>query len=103
MGQQSLLNDILQIGEQIANLRIAFVRIAFNLREGVRNIEMYKLPDRVSGKPPPSKGQLKCMTIENDTHLREYFQAMGWNPETGDPRRDGLERLNIDFTIHVTD
>ena len=98
MGKTFTMEDILEIGERIANLRIAF-----NLREGICNKEMYKLPKRVIGQPPLSGGPTKGITVDNETQIKEYYLAMGWNPETGVPRRAVFERLGLDFAMEVTE
>jgi len=90
--------DILEIGERLANLRIAF-----NLREGIRNNRDHNLPDRALGRPPVQNGPVKGITIDNDTQIRDYFVAMGWNPETGVPKRAVFERLGLDFAAEVTE
>ena len=92
MGKKFSMTDILEIGERIANLRIAF-----NLREGIRNREMYKLPLRVLGNPPLKSGPTKGVTVDNETQIRDYYVAMGWNPDTGVPKRAVFERLGLDF------
>jgi aldehyde:ferredoxin oxidoreductase len=98
MGMKFTMKDILEIGERIANLRIAF-----NLREGIRNKEMYKLPKRVLGQPPLTVGPTKGVMVDNETQIREYFMAMGWNPETGVPKHAVFERLGLDFALEVTE
>lgn len=98
MGKKFTMEDILEIGERIANLRIAF-----NLREGIRNKELFKLPGRVLGQPPLSAGPTKEVSVDNKTQLRDYYMAMGWNPETGVPKRAVFERLGLDFAIDVAE
>jgi len=98
MGLQFTMEDVLLIGERIANLRIAF-----NLREGIRNREMYKLPKRVLGQPPRKAGPTKGITVDNDAQITDYYRAMGWNPETGAPKVEVLKRLNLDFALDVAE
>lgn len=97
-GKKFTMEDILEIGERVANLRIAF-----NLREGIRNKEMYKLPRRVLGQPPLSVGPTKGVTVDNEKQIRDYYISMGWNPETGIPQRSVFERLGLDFALEVTE
>jgi aldehyde:ferredoxin oxidoreductase len=97
-GRKFTMDELLQTGERIANLRIAF-----NLREGVRNKEVYKLPQRVFGNPPLSHGPTKGVTVDVETQLRDYYLAMGWDPDTGVPRRAVFERLGLDFALEVTE
>ncbi len=98
MGKTFTMADILEIGERIANLRIAF-----NLREGIRNKDVYKLPGRVIGQPPLEDGPTKGITVDNETQIRDYFLAMGWNPDTGVPKQAVFERLGLHFAAEVAE
>jgi aldehyde:ferredoxin oxidoreductase len=98
MGEAFTFDDILEVGDRIANLRIAF-----NLREGIRNKEMYKVPPRALGQPPLEGGPTKGATVDNEAQLRDYYQAMGWNPETGVPKRSVFERLGLEFAADVAE
>ena len=91
MGTDYTLDDLLEIGERIATLRIGF-----NLREGLRNID-FKVPGRVLGNPPLPSGPTANVTVDNDTQVRDYLEAMGWDPQTGIPTSEALERLGLDF------
>lgn len=90
-GKQFTLRDVQQIGDRIATLRMAF-----NLREGVRNVDL-DVPGRIIGSPPLEEGPLKGVTVDLDTQMRDYLQAMGWDTETGVPEPETLERLGLDF------
>jgi len=90
-GREYTLEEVTETGA-----RIAALRIAFNLREGVRNVDI-KLPGRMVGSPPLEKGPLAGVTVDVDTQVREYLEAMGWDTETGVPKRETLEKLGLDF------
>jgi len=79
--------ELREIGE-----RIGCMRQAFNLREGFTP-EDFRMPDRVVGNPPFQSGPLAGVTLDMDTAVIEYFQSIDWNPETGKPSRELLERL----------
>jgi aldehyde:ferredoxin oxidoreductase len=98
MGKKFTMEDILEIGERIANLRTAF-----NLREGIRNKESFKLPGRILGQPPLSAVPTKGISVDNETQLRDYYMAMGWNTETGVPKRAVFKRLGLDFALDVAE
>ena len=66
-------------GERIANLRQAF-----SLREGINSLK-FKLPDRMIGVPPHPAGPLAGITVDWQTMAREYLQEMDWDQETGRP------------------
>jgi len=90
-GHEYSLDDILQMGA-----RIAALRMAFNLREGVRNVDI-KMPGRVVGSPPLESGPNAGVEIDLDTQVKDYLNAMGWDPETGVPTKETLLGLGLDF------
>jgi len=92
-GHQFSLEEIQQIGERIANLRIAF-----NLREGVRNVDI-PMHGRLIGSPPLEAGPLKGVTVDLDTQVKDYLAAMGWDTATGVPKQETLEGLGLDFVV----
>jgi len=97
MGRPVTMEEVLIIGERIVSLRTAF-----NLREGIQCVKHNRLPDRVLGRPPLTGGPTRGVTVDNETQIREYFEAMGWNPETGIPARECFTRLGLDFAMEVT-
>ena len=92
MGTQLSAEDLVTIGDRIANLRIAF-----NLRERIRNADL-KVPARVLGKPPLRAGNTKGVTVDLEAQQKEYFAEMGWT-EDGVPTPETLRRLGLDFAV----
>ena len=92
MGTDWTIDDLLDIGDRIASLRVAF-----NLREGIKNADV-KVPGRVIGNPPLQAGPTKGISVDLDVQQREYFEEMGWSQD-GVPSKKTLERLGLDFTI----
>ena len=90
-GKQYTVDEIEKIGARIATLRIAF-----NLREGVRNVD-FKVPDRIIGRPPLEAGPLKGVTVDIDRQVRDFLEAMGWDTTTGVPKKETLKDLGLDF------
>lgn len=90
-GRTYALDQLEEIGA-----RIAALRIAFNLREGVRNVDI-PIPGRIIGDPPLTEGPVAGVTVDVDTQVREYLEAMAWDPATGVPRKETLESLGLDF------
>ena len=90
-GKDYSLDDIQQMGE-----RIAALRMAFNLREGVRNVD-FAVPRRAIGSPPLEAGPLKGVTVDIDAQVHDYLQEMGWDTKTGVPKKETLHRLGLDF------
>ena len=78
----------------LAGERIQTLRHAFNVREGLRPAD-FKLPDRLIGKPPLKEGPTAGVTIDIDTLVKEYYEAMAWDTETGAPARERLSKLGL--------
>lgn len=91
LGTEISFDKFLEIGA-----RIAALRMSFNIREGLLNIK-FKVPDRVLGRPPLTKGPLKGITVDAKTQTREYLKAMGWDTKTGKPTKATLKKLGLDF------
>jgi aldehyde:ferredoxin oxidoreductase len=87
------MDEVLETGARIQTLRQIF-----NIREGINPSEI-KLPPRMAGIPPKSKGPLSGITIDIDTLASEYYKAMGWDPNTGYPSEPILKRLALDELI----
>jgi len=88
-GWDFTVEELLLTGERIQTLRHAF-----NVREGLRPAD-FKLPDRLIGKPPLTSGPTAGVTIDIDTLVREYYEAMAWDATTGVPARDRLQKLGL--------
>lgn len=84
---------------QQTGARIAALRMAFNMREGVVNLRDYSMPPRTLGLPPLAGGAVAGITVDNETQLREHYEAFGWNPHTGTPNEDALRMLGLDFAL----
>ena len=95
-GREISLDEVLEAGD-----RIAALRVAFNVREGISPTAV-RLPDRVLGKPPLTGGETKGVTVDLETQQREYLECMGWDTETGAPKPETLTRLGLDFVAEAT-
>jgi aldehyde:ferredoxin oxidoreductase len=91
-GRNFTTDELLEIGDRIANLRIAF-----NLREEMRNVE-FKVPGRMIGSPPLEAGPLKGITVDLAVQEKEYLEEMGWDSQ-GVPRQETLQKLGLDFVV----
>jgi aldehyde:ferredoxin oxidoreductase len=78
-----------RIGERIAN-----IRHAFNLREGLNPIR-FEVPGRLIGDPPQTEGNVRNITVDIDTQVREYCAAMEWDPATAVPSKARLLSLGL--------
>jgi aldehyde:ferredoxin oxidoreductase len=92
-GESRTLDELLTAGERIANMRLAF-----NLREGI-SFSDWKIPGRMIGDPPLATGPLQGITIDAKTMVSEYCETMGWDPLTGRPSREKLQELELDVII----
>ena len=75
-------------------LRITLARQIFNVRAGW-TLDRYTFPDRVLGKPPLSDGELKDVTVDLHTMVREYLEEMRWDKKTGLPPDEVLGEFNL--------
>lgn len=80
---------------QITGERIGTLRHAFNLREGYNPLKL-KVPGRMIGRPPLSRGPLKDISIDMETMIKEYLQALDWDPDTLVPSQRRLMELGLD-------
>jgi aldehyde:ferredoxin oxidoreductase len=53
------------------------------------------LPRRFTEEPMPGNSPTSGSVVELETMLDEYYEARGWDKETGLPTRETLERLGI--------
>jgi aldehyde:ferredoxin oxidoreductase len=49
----------------------------------------------MAGQPPQEEGTVAGVTLDVDNLAREYRQAMGWDPESGQPQKSTLEKLGL--------
>ena len=75
--------------------RIAAMRQAFNLREGLTPKD-FKLRGRPIGEPPLKEGPNANVTVDVDTLVSEYYKVLDWDPETGKPSKKRLLELGLD-------
>ncbi len=83
--------DVRRIGERIVNLERLFIA-----REGITRADD-TLPRRFLEEPlgPPDSPSAGAV-VELELMLDEYYQARGWDVETGLPTRAKLEELGLD-------
>ena len=89
-GWDVTMDEILKTGERIAN-----IRQAFNIREGL-NARTFHIPDRIMGKPPKTVGPNPGVTLEEDAMYNEFLRAMDWDIETCRPSRKKLQELGLE-------
>ena len=88
--------DLMEVGRRAINLARMF-----NVREGFTTKDD-KLPAMAYG--PIKEGRLKGAKIDKKQFaesLQEYYQLMGWNPETGIPYASTLKALDIEWVLEL--
>ena len=88
-GWELTVEEIIKTGQRISTLLHAF-----NLREGFKPGD-FKMPPRISGNPPFKVGLLKDITIDFEGLKRQYYEAMGFDTETGKIREDKIKALGL--------
>jgi aldehyde:ferredoxin oxidoreductase len=79
-------------------MRITTLLHGFNLREGFRPDE-FRLPERVRGNPPLAAGALKGVTVDTEGLKRQFYEAMGFDPQTGAIDRARITALGLDDVL----
>ena len=88
-GYPYTLDELLLVGERIAN-----IRQAFNVREGF-NAVTTSIPDRAYGRPPLAEGPTAGVRVEIEALVGEHLAAMDWSPEAAVPSRAKLNALGL--------
>jgi aldehyde:ferredoxin oxidoreductase len=89
-GHEYSMDDLLLIGE-----RIACMRQAFNIREGV-NVATASIPARAYGIPPLEEGPTAGFTVDIQTLQEDYLDAMEWTRDSAVPTARKLRSLGLD-------
>lgn len=83
---------------QVTGERIATLRHAFNLREGLNPVH-FKMPDRLlDGRSLPG-GPNQGVVIDLEAERRSYFDAVGWDQESAVPSIESLRRVGLEDLI----
>jgi len=90
-GWDFTMDDLFEIGD-----RIATIRMAFNLREGINPISDFKIPGRIIGHPPVKSGPNRGVEIDLNTMVKDYLAAMDWDQVTCLPSQRRLEQLGLE-------
>jgi aldehyde:ferredoxin oxidoreductase len=89
MGIEFTMKEMLETGERIANLRQAF-----NVREGINAITQ-PIPKRAFGRPPLPDGPTAGLNVQVEMMLRDYLKDMEWTQDAATPLPSVLERLGL--------
>jgi len=94
-GWEYTIEELLRIGERVANLRQAF-----NMREGITLADLV-VPGRVLGKPPQQVGPVAGKEVDMKTLAKDYLTAMDWDVDTGKPSKKKLMELGLNDVAQV--
>ena len=93
-GWNTSLYELMELGERT----ITMARL-FNIREGFSSKDDY-LPDRLYEPLEEGTPQEKKFTREGFANfLRLYYEAMGWDPQTGIPTEGRLAFLGLEWAV----
>ena len=92
-GWDRSLDELLKIGERIANMRHAF-----NLREGINPLEL-KVHPRIIGKPPYETGPLAGVTADIEAQNYWNLGALDWDRVTTKPSKKKLQELGLEDVV----
>ncbi len=88
-GWDLTMEEMLETGERIAN-----IRHAFNLREGNNPLQRYVHP-RIFGNPPQKEGPLAGISCNIDAQQYWNLGALDWDMTTTKPSRKKLKALGL--------
>jgi len=81
--------EYMRIGE-----RIQVLKQLFNLKQGIDPVQI-KMTNRSLGRPPLKTGANKGRQIPIEQLRRDYWEVLGWDPQTGRPTEAALKRLGL--------
>jgi aldehyde:ferredoxin oxidoreductase len=88
-GWRKTPEEYLEIGARIQTLKQAF-----NVRQGVEPKDM-KISERAIGRPALTEGPNRGRTYDLETMMSKYWERFGWDPQTGKPTDQTMEKLGI--------
>ena len=57
------------------------------------------MPGRLVGEPPLTEGNVKGVTVDYKTLIKEFLEFVGWNGRTTVPSDKSLRNLGMEFLI----
>ncbi|MFX1426346.1 MAG: aldehyde ferredoxin oxidoreductase family protein [Promethearchaeota archaeon] len=95
VGWETNMKELLEIGERCLNMMRYF-----NAREGFTRVDD-KLPDRVFEPVPEGPGKGTGIDREEFAITQEkYYKIAGWDEKTGNPTKETLKRLQLDWLLN---
>ncbi|MCJ7623795.1 MAG: aldehyde ferredoxin oxidoreductase family protein [Anaerolineaceae bacterium] len=93
--------DISPEGYLEIGARIQTLKQVFNAREGVPL--QHAINKRALGLPPQTQGANKGRTVDIENLVKNYWTASDWDPNTGIPTRECLEKLGLGEIVICAD
>jgi len=84
------LDEALTIGKRVITLE----RI-FNMKRGLTIDSDLDIGPRLLDKPPDGRGAGHSIAPHLKDLIKQYYECMGWDKETGKPTRETLEQLDL--------
>jgi len=88
------VEELRTVGERVYNLARAY-----SVREGLTAADD-TLPARLLEEPLPD-GPAEGHVNELAPLLEVYYELRGWDPQSGKPRKERLEELELDYCIPI--
>ncbi len=83
--------DYMEIGERIQTLKQLF-----NLKHGINPVRV-RMTDRALGRPPLKTGANKGRRVQIEKLRYDYWESLGWDPQTGIPTASTLKNLGLEL------
>jgi len=90
MGWDMTTDELIKTGGRIAD-----IRQAFNIREGLYSLQ-FKVPGRIIGNPPLTAGPTAGVTVDEKAMDREFLIEMDWDTETAKPSKKRLLEMGLE-------
>ena len=78
--------------------RIQTVKQLFNLKHGIEPMSLKSHP-RTIGEPPLPEGANKGRTFDLEKMMKDYWQEIGWERESGKPTAETIKALGLEERI----
>jgi aldehyde:ferredoxin oxidoreductase len=82
-------NEYMEVGRRIQTLKQLF-----NIKQGIEPMTLKANP-RTFGDPPLQTGPNKGRSFDLETMMKDYWQQIGWDRETGKPTYETIKQLGL--------
>jgi len=96
-GWQHSPQEYMEVGRRIQTLRQMF-----NIKQGIDPRKM-KVSRRAIGLPPQTEGANRGRTVQLDEMMRDYWEKIGWDRESGEPLEETIKSLGLKRLPEVND